>query len=401
MFRVSMCLLGLVGLCALAGPVAAQPSAKQIYKQTLQSTCWVIRPGASGRPAGSGTGWLVNHHRRQVITNYHVVGNIDRVVVHFPAFTGGEPTVDRDYYLTKAPRIGGRVVGKDPKRDLALIELDTLPADLYRLKLASRGLSPGDRIHTIGNPGASGALWVYTAGTVRTKAYPGRFPLTSNGGKTIEQLVNAQVFDAQLPINPGDSGGPVVNDKGELVGVNCCYKPDTREISTCIDVSEIRAFLNYGAERPVAARVPASQVPASQADNLRDQGTALLRQGDYQAAVRQLTRAIEFDRNDYLAYNERGAAYSWLERDAEAIKDFTRAIELNDSAYVAYRNRGAAQLRLGNPQEAVHDFTRAIAIHNGYARAYRGRGDAYASMGKKREAEADYKKARELDQAAR
>ena len=52
--------------------------------------------------------------------------------------------------------------------DLALIELiDPLPEGTVELKLAADSADPADRVHSIGNPGASGALRVYTSGTVR------------------------------------------------------------------------------------------------------------------------------------------------------------------------------------------------------------------------------------------
>jgi tetratricopeptide (TPR) repeat protein len=133
--------------------------------------------------------------------------------------------------------------------------------------------------------------------------------------------------------------------------------------------------------------------------DLRDKGTSLLRQAKYEAAIARFNAAIEHDPNDDLVYNERGVAYTWLDKDAEAIRDFTRALELNDEAFMTYRNRGAAYLRQGKLEPALTDFNKAITLNDRYARAYQGRGDVYKKLGKLKEAEADYNMARQLEVA--
>ena len=55
--------------------------------------------------------------------------------------------------------------------------------------------------------------------------------------------LKAWVIVAQFPINQGDSGGPVVNDRGELVGVNSSRDPNAQLVSNCIDLREIRDIL--------------------------------------------------------------------------------------------------------------------------------------------------------------
>src|SRR5206468_1395232 len=82
---------------------------------------------------------------------------------------------------------------------------------------------------------AFGPRRVYNAGAVR-QVY--RFDRVIG-----LQHVAARVIETQSPLNPGDSGGPLFNDAGEVVGVHCCIKPDTQLIGESIDLSEIKAFL--------------------------------------------------------------------------------------------------------------------------------------------------------------
>jgi len=135
------------------------------------------------------------------------------------------------------------------------------------------------------------------------------------------------------------------------------------------------------------------------APTLRSQGTDLLRRGEYRAAIEVLGRAIQQDSTDYLAYNERGAAYTFLDKDAEAIRDFSRSIGLNDRFAIAFRNRGAAYLRQEKYTQALADFNRAIQIDPNYILAYRGRSAVQRKLGKAEEADADERQATKLQQA--
>ncbi|WP_146575457.1 trypsin-like serine protease, partial [Botrimarina hoheduenensis] len=57
------------------------------------------------------------------------------------------------------------------------------------------------------------------------------------------QQVQARVLQTTSPINPGDSGGPIVNNNGELVGINSSGNTKARLVSYAIDIREVRAFL--------------------------------------------------------------------------------------------------------------------------------------------------------------
>src|SRR5262249_8483747 len=132
--------------------------------------------------------------------------------------------------------IRGDVLLSDPRHDLALVRLESIPEGVTELKLADDSAFPSDLVHSIGNPAASDALWIYTSGTVR-QGYRRKVRLE-------DQEVEAQVMETQSPITPGDSGGPVVNDKGELIGVNAAVSRSGNLFSICIDVAEVRDFMD-------------------------------------------------------------------------------------------------------------------------------------------------------------
>jgi hypothetical protein len=227
-------------------PPKTQPASSdagvEVYRKVLRSTVWVHSDRGGGRLA-TGSGSLVDKGRRLILTNYHVVGDIKRATVFFPVFDGGRANPNKGYYRSRASQLGipGDVVEVDKQADLALIRLDRLPPDVPELPLAAASPDPGQTVHSIGNPGRSDALWVYTPGKVRqvyTKKW--RAKLDERTTQTFE----AKVVETDSPTNPGDSGGPLVNDRGELIGVTQGGALDAQLLSTFVDISEVKRLLS-------------------------------------------------------------------------------------------------------------------------------------------------------------
>ena len=226
-----------------ADPPKAEPvpppldAGATVYQKVVRSTVWVHSDRGGGRLA-TGSGSLVDKGRRLVLTNYHVVGDIKTATVFFPLYEGKKVVPERSRYRTGIP---GEVVEIDKQADLALVRVDRVPDGVPELALAAESPEPGQAVHSVGNPGKSGALWVYTAGKVR-QVYTKKWKAKLDERTTIG--FEARVVETDSPTNPGDSGGPLVNDKGELVGVTQGGAIDAQSISIFVDRAEVKRLMN-------------------------------------------------------------------------------------------------------------------------------------------------------------
>jgi S1-C subfamily serine protease len=158
-------------------------------------------------PDSTGSGVVIDE-TGAILTNLHVISSTDRWVVTFADGSKSEATL----------------VNSQPENDLAVIKAKTDPDDLKPATLAStRDLNPGDMVVATGFPfgiGPSVSSGV-VAGLKRSFIDP--------TDKTKPKMTNLIQFDAA--VNPGNSGGPLVNRDGEVVGiVTAIYNPTGQHV---------------------------------------------------------------------------------------------------------------------------------------------------------------------------
>lgn len=151
-----------------------------------------------GQGMGQGTGVIVDR-RGFVITNLHVIASKGRLV------DGVEICLSDG----RTQSAGVTLVGADEKRDLALLKIDfnDLPDPIPWGD--SDALETGDPILAIGFP--YGLSYTVTSGIVSAKH---RHQFTSDG------VIVQEYLQTDAAVNPGNSGGPLVNLRGELIGIN-------------------------------------------------------------------------------------------------------------------------------------------------------------------------------------
>ncbi|WP_447978703.1 S1C family serine protease [Candidatus Nitrospira bockiana] len=167
-------------------------------------------------PPGSGSGIIVDEHG-YILTNNHLVENVKSVVVGLPS---GRLTP-------------GRVVARDFVLDLALIKIQA--KDLVAARLGrSSALEIGETVVAIGNPFALKGGATVTVGVVSALD---RSILAPNG-ETLYDLIQTDAA-----INPGSSGGPLVDLSGRVVGLNVAIAPSAQAIGYAIAIDAVYAHI--------------------------------------------------------------------------------------------------------------------------------------------------------------
>ena len=148
-------------------------------------------PGETQRALGSG---FVIDKEGHVVTNYHVVQGASKIEVSF----------------SNQDTVKAKIVGTDPSTDLALLKVDVDAKALTPLSLAnSDQVEVGDPVVAIGNP--FGLERTVTAGIVSALQREVRAP----NNYTIDHVIQTDA-----PINSGNSGGPLIDAEGRVIGVN-------------------------------------------------------------------------------------------------------------------------------------------------------------------------------------
>jgi serine protease Do len=147
---------------------------------------------------GAGTGFIIDRSGL-ILTNNHVVEGATRIQVSFFPRPDADPA--------DVQRLDARVLGRDPITDSALLQVEGAP-DLPVATLGnSDDMRPGDWVMAIGNPFA--LSHTVTVGVISAHARP--FP--------VEGRVQ-RVLQTDAAVNPGNSGGPLINLRGEVIGIN-------------------------------------------------------------------------------------------------------------------------------------------------------------------------------------
>lgn len=188
-------------------------SVDEIYDKTIQSLVWIVSDVNQDNSMLQGSGVLIDRELRLAVTNHHVVKDNDEVAVFFPVRDKQGILIDeRDFYVNKnnlgvLMRLGyavnGRIIAKEPKTDLAIIQLEGLPDTAREIEhnfnySVHLNMNNRDQVQIFGNPGGL-KLWKWASGFFES--------------------VDQGMIKIHAGIYKGNSGGPVLDDQGMLIGI--------------------------------------------------------------------------------------------------------------------------------------------------------------------------------------
>lgn len=211
-------------------------SVDEIYDKTIKSLVWIVSNVNQNNSMLQGSGVLIDKELRLAVTNHHVVKDNVEVAVFFPVRDKQGVLIDeRNFYLNKnnlgvLMRLGyavdGRVIAQDPKTDLAVIQLAGLPDTAREIEHninypAHFYLEKKDQVQIFGNPGGL-KLWKYASGTF--------------------QSVESGMIKFTAGIYKGTSGGPVLDEQGNLIGI--ATLSNERHTAWAVPANYIKNLLN-------------------------------------------------------------------------------------------------------------------------------------------------------------
>lgn len=218
----------------------------ELYRKLAPSVALILSDIGEGSASLIATKTPAADKRSGVLlTSAHVLGDAREVAVIFKPQKEGEK-------ITEAHAVRGRVRKLDPVRDLALVEVDSVPAHVAPIPLGSMSEAlVGADVHAIGHP--EGQTWTYTKGLISQVRPDYQW-----------QHHKVDVIQTQTPINPGNSGGPLISDGGKLIGVNF-FKQPGEGLNFAVAISDVERFLKAaqdGAYEPPSAVAAAATGPA-------------------------------------------------------------------------------------------------------------------------------------------
>ncbi len=162
-----------------------------------------------------GTGFVIRTDG-YIVTNNHVIADVDKIEVHFA-----------DDKVLEA-----EVVGRDPKTDIALIKVEP-DSELRALPFGdSDSARPGDWVVAVGNP--FGLEHTVTAGIISAK----HRQINRDESRRFDDFIQTDAA-----INPGNSGGPLLNLSGEVIGINTAINPQANTIGFAVPINLAKSIL--------------------------------------------------------------------------------------------------------------------------------------------------------------
>ena len=205
-------------------------AAGSVPEPVIQSTESVVRILAEySNGYGTGSGFIIKSDSDStlIVTNYHVVDNNPYNI---------------SIWLSEEETVSATILAYTDQKDICILEL-AYPISQKALMLANSGAKQGDAVFAVGFPSAADILSDKEAHTSEDATITDgivsairEVTVTKYGAPTTVLQINAA-------INSGNSGGPLFNAAGEVVGINTYGIGDSQGIFGAIDVSEIKAFL--------------------------------------------------------------------------------------------------------------------------------------------------------------
>ncbi|MET0752239.1 MAG: trypsin-like peptidase domain-containing protein [Pyrinomonadaceae bacterium] len=327
-FNFSKILIISILLFACSVGAAAQDFLPELVKRIKPSAVAIETFDAKGASLARGSGFFISNDK--IITNRHVIEKSSRVEVHL---------MNGSKYMAKG------VLAIDGEGDLALLQVDVPKELAVPLPLVQSAPLEGESIVVIGNPfGLEGSVSNGIVSAVRE--IPGY-------GKIIQ---------ITAPISPGSSGSPVVNMRGQVIGVATLQAAEGQSLNFAVPSERISQLKTGDLQTFASISAEAQKNKRSAAQSLYSQGLGILSRDEYARALPFFEKAVDIDPNYAEAWYQAGFCFGMLGRHAEALKASRQAARLRPEWAQTFVNIGASSFALGQYKDAAEAYRQASKL---------------------------------------
>jgi tetratricopeptide (TPR) repeat protein len=359
--------LGLVVALALIFTVIVQQALA--YEVNKNAIVLLIAKDSTGRPLGTGTGFIVKPEG-VLVTNYHVL--VDAASVE-AVMKGGD-------------RVQAETILKiDRVKDFALLKL-------AKGTYSTLEIGDSDQLNEFDYLSALGFL----SQNVNPNKKSGKNIVLQTYGFVLG--IHPQAYPefsfiyTTASFGPGFSGGPVVNKENRVVGIATV---EGRAINLALPINFIKPFLST-AEGTSFARFLKEEQHSKEAHYYR--GNHLLHtMGNPEGAAREFKTVLKMDDSFVLAHYDLAAAYQNQGMTDRAIEEYEKTLTLNPMFPEGASNLGGYYFRIQKYEEAVEMFEQAIRAYPNFIQAHSNLGAVLNKLGRSPEAESHLEKALNLD----
>ena len=286
-----------------------------------------------------------------MITNYHVLEGQYRAEVR---------TAEGNTYPIKL------IVADNKAVDLVKVLVDIPRSRVKWVKTAAGLPSIAEQVLVVGSP--MGLEQTVSEGIV----------------SSIREIPSVgEFFQMSAPISPGSSGSPVINQKGQVIGVATFQMVRGQNLNFAVSVKAVKNLKPVKAGMSMALwTFENSRQQPGLAEKLCRQGYSFSINGEDQKALEFFKKAIEKDPQNTMAWNGLGYCHVGLNNPEAAIRAYQQAIKANPADDTLYLILGDYYVKLGQHQEAVKAYQQVVGLKPDSEEAYFKLGVVYSQLGR-------------------
>lgn len=343
--------------------IQAQASLPDLVKRVKPTVVAIATYDADGEPAMTGSGFFVRPG--EVVTNLHVIRGAKRCEVK---------TLDGK---GKVFPVAG-TLAVDEEGDLALLSVN-MPQERPRASEIAQALpDEGESIFVIGNP-------LKLEGSV-----------TDGIVSAVREVPNVgKIIQITAPISHGNSGSPVFNLKGQVIGVVTVKVTNGQNINLAIGIARL-AELRSGEVRPLSM-IPLRDRNGDLAESSYRTGLESLWLGNYDNALGYFETAANRNPRRADAWVQVGYCKVKQGKNEDAIRAYQHALDLKPESAEIHNKLGDAYYYAGRMSDAIASYSQAASLRPAFADAHYNLAVAYFETGHERRAHTEAMILRQLD----